>query len=184
MKKSISGFTLVELLIAIVVIAILAAISVVAYNGVQERARDAQRENDIAIIAKALEMYYLENDHYPLITGTYYWTGTTRIGGHTANTFVPASWEELQGHLSPYLSSLGMDPKNQRGPSALGHNGRYGYEYSSNPNAERCNVPRRNGQTYSLFYKLEAGDQKHTMKGRCTYLAPSGNVTSSYTVVK
>lgn len=32
------GFTLVELLISIVVIAILAAISVVAYSGVQERA--------------------------------------------------------------------------------------------------------------------------------------------------
>lgn len=34
-----SGFTLIELLIVIVVIAILAAISVVAYNGIQDRAK-------------------------------------------------------------------------------------------------------------------------------------------------
>lgn len=39
MKRSISGFTMVELLIVITVIAILAIISVVAYNGVQLRAK-------------------------------------------------------------------------------------------------------------------------------------------------
>ncbi|MBC7512702.1 prepilin-type N-terminal cleavage/methylation domain-containing protein [Candidatus Saccharibacteria bacterium] len=37
--NTLKGFTIVELLIAIVVIAILAAISIVAYNGVQQRAK-------------------------------------------------------------------------------------------------------------------------------------------------
>ena len=35
MSKSKSGFTIVELLIVIVVIGILAAITIVAYNGIQ-----------------------------------------------------------------------------------------------------------------------------------------------------
>ena len=48
------GFTIVELLIVIVVIGILAAITVVAYNGIQERARTVERENDIALYHKAV----------------------------------------------------------------------------------------------------------------------------------
>ena len=55
-KKQV-GFTIVELLVVIVVVGILAAISVVAYTGIQERARDAQRSQDMAAIKKALLMY-------------------------------------------------------------------------------------------------------------------------------
>ena len=184
MRKNTSGFTLVELLITIVVIAILAAISVVAFNGIQERARDTQRDHDISIIAKALEMYYSEHSSYPLINGSYFWSGTYAMDSRLANTFVPDSWAELENHLSPYLDSLGTDPKNQRGLSGIGHAGRYGYEYKSNPNAEQCNVPKRSGQTYTLYFKYEGRDQKHTMIGNCTYLAPGGTTVSSYTVVK
>lgn len=55
------GFTIVELLIVIVVIAILAAITIVAYNGMQQRSRDSARAQDIASIKKALLMYQADN---------------------------------------------------------------------------------------------------------------------------
>ncbi len=48
------GFTIVELLIVIVVIAILAAISLVAYNGIQERARNTKINQDLASLQKAI----------------------------------------------------------------------------------------------------------------------------------
>lgn len=51
------GFTLVELLIVIVVIAILAAISIVAYNGVQDRARTSSGQQLASEIAKKAEIY-------------------------------------------------------------------------------------------------------------------------------
>lgn len=51
------GFTIVELLIVIVVLAILVAISLVVYNGVQGRARDASRMADLQQVSGALQLY-------------------------------------------------------------------------------------------------------------------------------
>jgi len=56
------GFTIVELLIVIVVIAILASISIVAYNGIQQRARDTARKSDLSSIRNALEIRALDYD--------------------------------------------------------------------------------------------------------------------------
>ena len=65
MRKSrdlpIRGFTIVELLIVIVVIAILAAITIVAYNGIQVRARDNDRKSSISTLAKAFSLYKVDN---------------------------------------------------------------------------------------------------------------------------
>ena len=65
MTRKIVGFTIVELLIVIVVIAILAAISVVAYNGIRQRARDAERLTELGAIQKALEIYRADFGAYP-----------------------------------------------------------------------------------------------------------------------
>ena len=62
------GFTLVELLIVIVVIAILAAISIVAYNGVTNKARDDERVADARDIINAAAVYNSENAHWPTIS--------------------------------------------------------------------------------------------------------------------
>lgn len=57
MNKSMSGFTIVELLIVIVVIAILAVISIVAYNGVQNRATVSSFANQLKQVDKSLRLY-------------------------------------------------------------------------------------------------------------------------------
>lgn len=65
MKKNTYGFTIVELLVVIVVIAILAAISIVAYNGIQARAHRTAVQADLANNAKKLEEYRILNERYP-----------------------------------------------------------------------------------------------------------------------
>ena len=63
------GFTIVELLIVIVVIGILAAITIVAYNGIQNRARDTSVRSDLANLAKQFELYNVDNGRYPIGAG-------------------------------------------------------------------------------------------------------------------
>jgi prepilin-type N-terminal cleavage/methylation domain-containing protein len=91
MRKQ-TGFTIVELLIVIVVIAILAAITIVAYNGIQQRARDTQFGSALNSYAKAVNLYYTANNNtLPTSTtacfdGTACWSGTTTAGGQALKT--------------------------------------------------------------------------------------------------
>lgn len=59
--KHAKGFTIVELLIVIVIIAILAAITVVAFNGMQARAQLTRQTAQLDKIGKAIQMWSAEN---------------------------------------------------------------------------------------------------------------------------
>ena len=60
-----TGFTIVELLIVIVVIAVLAAITVVAFNSVQQRARESVIKTDLSNAMKQMELAYAQAGAYP-----------------------------------------------------------------------------------------------------------------------
>jgi len=61
-----SGFTIVELLIVVIVIAILATIMIVSYTGIQSRAREAQMKSNLANVYTQLSIDRVYNGAYPV----------------------------------------------------------------------------------------------------------------------
>ncbi|MGV9001588.1 MAG: type IV pilin protein [Candidatus Saccharimonadaceae bacterium] len=69
LDKQSKGFTIVELLIVVVVIAILAAITIVSYNGISTRARQAAMQSTLEQITKQVHNYKTINSMYPTSLG-------------------------------------------------------------------------------------------------------------------
>ena len=68
LKKRNQGFTIVELLIVIVVIGILALLVITTYSGIQQKARNSQRQSDLQALQTQLEAFYSQNGYYPTLT--------------------------------------------------------------------------------------------------------------------
>lgn len=71
MKRFQQAFTIVELLIVIVVVAILAAITVVAYNGITNNAKQASLKSDLSTAAKKIHLSKVESDAFPVAKPDY-----------------------------------------------------------------------------------------------------------------
>lgn len=69
-QKDEKGFTLVELLIVIVIIAILAAVTLVTYNGIVQRAYNSAVISGVATYKRALAAYVAANGQYPPFYGS------------------------------------------------------------------------------------------------------------------
>ncbi len=93
------GFTLIELLIVVAIIGILAAIAVPNFLNAQMRAKIANAESEMRTLDTALEMYRMDNNHYPL------WRDS---GGTNLN---PVN-RRLVALTTPiaYISSVPQDP--------------------------------------------------------------------------
>ena len=177
MHKNTSGFTIVELLIVVVVIAILAAISIAGYNGIQARSRDGQRKQDIATIKKALELYYIDNGKYPQSS----YSSGCKINGSWSTTS-DGSWSNLESQLVPqYLSRLPVDPAASTTTNPAISSG-FNYDYVAIPSIGWCN--NTNTQMYMLAYRLENEAQKYEINGTCTGTQPSNYASSEFVQVK
>lgn len=74
-KQNKNGFSLIELLVVISIIGILSTILVTNFMGMREKAKDAQKIQDLNSMKNALRSYYNDNQSYPddisKIGGTY-----------------------------------------------------------------------------------------------------------------
>ena len=107
MKKPTSGFTIVELLFVIVVIAILAAITIVAYNGIQQRANNDQIIAAAKAYKQAFTLYVIQNGQLPP-------TGSGNLSNYCVahrvatcvNSGATVNWTRDTTTLEPALSSI------------------------------------------------------------------------------
>jgi len=60
-----NGFTLVELIVVITILAILGAIGFIALQGFSAGARDSDRLSDLSLTSKSLELYQIRAGSYP-----------------------------------------------------------------------------------------------------------------------
>ena len=74
-----SGFTLVELLVAFLVFAILASIGIVRYRAMKERAYIAQLKTDMGQLRVAEEAYWSEHQMYTLNTTLLDFNGSSDV---------------------------------------------------------------------------------------------------------
>ena len=86
------GFTIIELLIVIVVIAILASISFVAYNNIQQKATNVARISAAKNTMILLESYYALNQRYPDLPDNPVPSPTMRA------SCLGNGWPQQQGH--------------------------------------------------------------------------------------
>lgn len=63
--KNKKGFTIVELLIVIVVIGILATLVIVTFTGIQQKARNSERQTDINAVDSHVEAFHAQYGAYP-----------------------------------------------------------------------------------------------------------------------
>lgn len=84
-----AGFTLIEVLVAVTIIAVLASIGIVSYGSINKRSRDTKRKGDLEQIRSALEMYRADMGYYPN-TGGGNWTDGSNLSATLVSTYMPA----------------------------------------------------------------------------------------------
>lgn len=94
------GFTLIEIMVVVVIIGVLGAIVVPQFMSRPDQAKATAARTDIQAIATALEMYRLDNFHYPSTQ-----QGLQALSKRPSGTPAPRSWNP-QG----YLKSQPVDP--------------------------------------------------------------------------
>ena len=105
------GFTIVELIVVIVVIGILAAITIVAYTGINQKAIVASLQSDLENAYKQMELLKVDNDGYPTnITPTTFKSSNGNTYVIKKDTFTAFCFELTNTNTTKYYITNGGVP--------------------------------------------------------------------------
>ncbi len=100
-----AGFTLVELLIVVIILAVLAAIVVPQFSASTNDARAAALQANLANIRAAIDFYYQEHGEYP---GDLIATGATCVNGVAVTAGAADTEDALIAQLTRYTNDDGL----------------------------------------------------------------------------
>lgn len=141
------GFTIVELLIVIVVIGILAAITIVSYNGLSGRATDARIQNDIRQVYGLIEAHAAQNGSYP---------STGNLSNVYIDSNCPFVADSTGAKAVEWVPGIGTSLPQNPGLSGRGINGVGGcYTYASDGSSYVLSAwnAKRNPDTSVMYRK-------------------------------
>jgi len=130
LSKFPEGFTLVELLIVIAIIAILAALTLNTAGYIQKKAARSRAETEIAALSAALESYKADNGDYP------------QTNGANASQFLRSSLSPSSGKVYFEFSKTMGEKSGQidtNGPIVDPFGENYGYQYPGDANRSGTN---------------------------------------------
>jgi len=96
------GFTLIEIMIVVVILSILASLIIPRIMNRPDQARVVKAKQDMRALESALNMYRLDNYHYPSTN-----QGLQALVSKPAGQPAPANWQQA------YLDKLPKDPWGQ-----------------------------------------------------------------------
>jgi general secretion pathway protein G len=105
-KKGRGGFTLVELLVVIVVLAVLAAIVLPKFMDSSKRSKESALKSDLKVVRNAVSLFKTDTDLYPLSLADLAATAAPAKGNDGTNdvNLTAGNWH------GPYLQSVPDDP--------------------------------------------------------------------------
>ena len=107
--SSISGFTLVELMIVMAILSSLVGLVAGGFRSAQMRGRDAQRKSDLKQIANALELFFSDHRKYPDADNGSIKACPFDPDGATSQTCIWGS-SDLGDGKTTYFQNLPKDP--------------------------------------------------------------------------
>lgn len=157
--KSRSGFTVIELIVTIAVIAILLAISILAFSKQQIEARDQTRLSRATIVAEAIEKYYEKNGEYPSVPSM------VSESGNTGSTIAAKLKVETDTLIFPGVTSSTTNSFTSGSPTTT----KAKYSASSVDPTENtaCQTSTTGGcDTFTITYKKEEDNSDVVIKSR------------------
>ncbi len=151
LKNKSKGFTIVELLIVIVVIGILATLVIVTFTGIQQKARNSQRQTDINAVDSHVEAYYASNGYYPAYAdvNTPAWVSTNMKG------------LDPQALIGPKGGTLSNTTDPGTGVAA---GDAYNYYAKESGTGNACTTADTNCDTFVVSALLEGGATQYVKK--------------------